>query len=278
MSDNTTQSASGSSSEANVQVATPPATTPKSQHEWTVHAINIHGLFFERWCQKVVAETPGWKVRSTNYPVEYPPPFIPLHSHESSLDIRAERKSSQEHLTLVIECKKNNPDFINWIFFPRNNLSVAQSEIAIARLVNTISDTNQPLNWTVSSGLMLSTTDMSVCNDARETRGDYLSYKKDKSNFTKTSNAAIQYAAYQAALACQAIHVEELHHSSTLGTAAKSDTFNPGLPWISQTIVPVICTTAELYVCWFDTADVDPNIGEIQYDKVTLEKVDSLVY
>src|SRR5207249_7851953 len=61
------------------------ATTPVSDHDWTVHSINIHGVFFERWCQKVVSETPGWSLDSTNYPVEFPSPNGPLASLSSGL-------------------------------------------------------------------------------------------------------------------------------------------------------------------------------------------------
>ena len=50
---------------------------PTSQEDWTVHALNIHGVFFERRCAEVVASVPDWKVVSTNYPVEYPPPNGP---------------------------------------------------------------------------------------------------------------------------------------------------------------------------------------------------------
>src|SRR2546425_12038665 len=95
------------------------ATTPVSDHDWTVHSINIHGVFFERWCQKVVSETQGWSLDSTNYPVEFPSPNGPLRGKESTLDIRASRVSGDHKLWLLIECKKNNPEFINWVFFSK---------------------------------------------------------------------------------------------------------------------------------------------------------------
>ncbi len=43
------------------------ARQPHSDEEWTIHSLNIHGTFFERWCQRVIAETPPWQVKSTNY-------------------------------------------------------------------------------------------------------------------------------------------------------------------------------------------------------------------
>jgi hypothetical protein len=32
-------------------------TPPGSDDEWAIHSINIHGVFFERWCQHAIAET-----------------------------------------------------------------------------------------------------------------------------------------------------------------------------------------------------------------------------
>ena len=48
--------------------------TLKREHDWTVHSINIHGFFFERWCQQAVSEAEGWTLNAVNYPVEFPPP------------------------------------------------------------------------------------------------------------------------------------------------------------------------------------------------------------
>src|SRR5205807_818830 len=52
-----------------------------------------------------------WSIRDTNCPVEY-------KGVASNLDIWAERACMASRLLLPIECKKNNPDFVDWIFFP----------------------------------------------------------------------------------------------------------------------------------------------------------------
>ena len=106
---------------------------PQSNHDWTIHSINIHGVFFERWCQRVVSEAPGWSLDSTNYPVEFPPPNGPIRGKESTLDIRASRRDADLAMVLLIECKKNNPEFVNWIFFrkvclPRDSFNISQVE------------------------------------------------------------------------------------------------------------------------------------------------------
>ncbi len=94
------------------------AAKAEEQKRATITALNIHGNFFERWCRSMVARTRGWRVRTTNYPVEFPPPSGPVRGHESNLDIRAEHAEGTNVLTLAVECKKHNPEFVDWIFFP----------------------------------------------------------------------------------------------------------------------------------------------------------------
>src|SRR5215216_6045661 len=88
---------------------------PQTDEEWTIHSLNIHGTFFERWCQRAISESPSWRPAKTNVPVSFP-----LEGgKESELDIQAEFNSSGLRVALLIECKKNNPDFVDWIFFPK---------------------------------------------------------------------------------------------------------------------------------------------------------------
>jgi hypothetical protein len=91
---------------------------PSTDSEWTIHSINIHGVFFERWCQQAIESVNGWKVEATQYPVDFISQNGRVRGNESALDIRAELNHESLHITLLIECKKNNPDFVNWIFFP----------------------------------------------------------------------------------------------------------------------------------------------------------------
>jgi hypothetical protein len=113
------------------------------------------------------------------------------------------------------------------------------------------------LEWITTSG-------------AWERRGNYLKYKKlnDK---TKTSNAAINQAAHQIALATEAIINEELVNSKTLSTHVK-------MPYKHQIIIPTIVTTAKLFICKFDPKDIDQRTGEISFSKTTLEQQHYLLY
>jgi hypothetical protein len=187
---------------------------PQTDGEWAIHSINIHGIFFERWCQRVVSQSPGWTLNSANYPVEFPPPNGPIRGKESTLDIRASRQVDNDKISLLIECKKNNPNFVDWVFFqkpifrPNRGFIVSQ--------VKNEPRASPALGWDTSSSLRHLATTYSVTDEARETRGSYGSLKAGEK--TKTSNASIQDAAYQIALAKQAIVGEDDNISRRLGS------------------------------------------------------------
>jgi len=202
---------------------------PSSEDEWTIHVINIHGVFFERWCQKFIADTKDWKIKSTNYPVEFPRPNRLLRGKESALDIRAERLHEKTLWTLLIECKKNNPDFVNWIFFPKPSSREKNAAFLLSTLQN-VPDQTPYVRRGTRTPLGQFYFSVPIADEARETRGSYIGYKKgDK---TKTANAAISEAAYQVALATQAICLEEGQFSSILGFGSPSGTTE--MPWNEQ--------------------------------------------
>jgi hypothetical protein len=230
--------------------------TPQTQHDWTVHSINIHGIFFERWCQHIVAEADGWNLDAVNYPVEFPPPNGPWRGKESTLDIRASRDIDDNRICLLIECKKNNPEFVDWIFFQKPSVR-SSKEFIVTEVGNTLRDPPAQ-GWNTASVLRHLTSTFPVADEARETRANYLEWKK-LGNKTKTSNSAIQDASYQVSLAKQAIVREDGQISEELGRSSTS----AAPPWRKKLYFPTIVTTASLFVCEFDPKEVDPGTGEI---------------
>lgn len=242
-----------------------------TQDDWTIHALNIHGVFFERRCAASIAETEKWKVLATNYPVEYPPPNGPWRGKESSLDVWA-RNDADKSLVIdaLIECKKANPEFVNWVFFPRSG-AVPAAKFHFANATNTPSPTGTG-PWTSGLQLRPGTTAIDLASDAREVRGDYL--KQQGGNKTKTSNAAIQEAAYQVALACRAIVSEE----SSLLEKARGSPEHPAPPWTGKAYIPIIATTAQLLRMDFSPKATDLATGEIAFADAKLTSVQSIVY
>lgn len=252
---------------------------PVTDNEWTIHALNIHGMFFERWCEATIEGVPGWTVRSTNYPVEYPHLRGALKGNESALDIRAQTWIGSLLLTLIIECKKNNPEFVNWIFFVRDRPPLGG--LAQIRIRNPspykmteATETFVAPRWDIETKVMrfLPDPNIAVCDEGREARGTYVAYKSGSK--TKTSNRAIAEAAYQVTLASRAIAAEEWKFSNAL---ARDDTEEDS-SFRRQVILPVIVTTARLFACRFDAQSVHPQNGEIPYDDASLDEVDALIY
>jgi hypothetical protein len=239
---------------------------PVTDHDWTIHSINIHGVFFERWCQSILEARKRWNRILSNYPVAYTSKHL---VKESALDIRAYTQVNAIRTTLLIECKKNNPDFIEWVFFSPNQKQ--NTNITFSALHNVPTDTN---TWNTSPILQGFYFDIPRVDEARETRGQYQSIGNDKRDKTKTSNGAISEAAYQIALATQAIHLEEAKFSQNESVAGKAW----HMPWGLQVFLPTIVTSARLFICEFDPSEVDPASGEVPYEKAKLNEQPYLIY
>lgn len=248
------------------------ASTPVTEHEWTVHSINIHGLFFERWCQQTVSEAKGWRLDSVNYPVEFPPPNGPIRGKESALDIRASSGPMDVQHCLLIECKKNNPEFVNWLFF-KKPVGRGEDGFIISRISNRPHEGGRE-GWDTSSSAIRGDFGLLVCDEAREVRGDYAAIKNAGTK-TKTSNAAIQEAAYQVALARQAVMMEDAHVCDTIGRCGP---FPATLPWRDRIYLATIVTTAHLWLCEFDAHEVTPKNGEIPFAKVNISAQQCLAF
>ncbi len=245
---------------------------PTTNEEWTIHALNIHGTFFERRCQQVIAQAKGWRIQSTNYPVEFP---ATGHGKASNLDIWAEGHIAQHALQLLVECKKNNPEFVDWIFFPTSPHRPIKTTVRVleSRFVPPTSPLD-PYHYDAFPLLRELLTDLVIADEARETREDYQSRNRNDRQLTKTSNTAITDAATQIALATQAILYQE---EQTLKKYFQRSPVNqPIRP--PPVFLPVIVTTANLFTCDFQDVDVDLNTGEIAFENVVLQSHPCLLY
>jgi hypothetical protein len=249
------------------------AANPSSQDEWTIHALNIHGAFFERRCAAAVSDTSSWKVLSTNYPVEFPPPNGPWRGKESSLDIWARRDhDSALVVDVLIECKKANPDLVNWVFFPKTN-SPSQPGFRFCQTINR-TDEGGSGSWLTETRLQVASAGMFMADEAREVRGDYAEPHGNNNKKTKTSNAAIQDAAHQIALAARAI----MHEEAVLLGKARASAQHPAPPWVSKAYIPVIATTANLFRVDFQPRAISIESGEIGLHDALLTPVQAMLY
>jgi hypothetical protein len=110
-----------------------------------------------------------------------------------------------------------------------------------------------------------------VANEARELRGQYEDLKRNE--ITRTSTKAIGEAAYQVALATHAIIDEQFR-----GTRDRSDDGKTVFDWERRLFMPVIATTAKLFLADFDPATVDSESGTIPTSALTLQPTEWLWY
>ena len=235
---------------------------PETEREWTIHSINIHGVFFERWCQQVIRDADGWWLEDSNYPVAFPPRNKEgLEPKESALDVRASSEYRKGKLNLLIECKKNNPEFIDWIFFKK--------DLRTATEVQAIKDPRNPQTGPAPHYFCQPFRTLPIADEARETRGTYQAYSDQRSNKTKTSNTAVTDASRQVALATQAIVYEDWRKIRENQGKGEHEI---------QCFFPLIVTSANLFICNFNPKDVSEGTGEIPFDKVELEEMPYLIY
>jgi hypothetical protein len=241
--------------------------TLTTDEEFTIQALTIHGAFFERKCQDVVRQTENWTVRDTNYPVEH-------QGKASNLDLWAEKTAAAARLSLPIECKKNNPEFIDWVFFPQ---SAHTDSASYVQGISLKAQVGKAGNWAIQPLLLRMQYDLVVCDEARETKGNYLLIK-NRQDRTKTSNTAITEAATQIAIAAQSILQQENQILQKLSSAIFNSQSGGMTPYTSFLCFPTIVTTANLYSCEFQEADVDLVTGEIPLDKAKLVKRPYLLF
>lgn len=245
----------------------PSESEPSNVDEWTTHALNIQGAIFERWAADAVRKSgSSWTVTATEYPVDFPPPEYGQKSHETALDLRADFTYPDKNaLALLIECKKNNPEFVDWIFFEANRSTPPVPHLLTYQItwINN-NPVKGPARQFGSCEFELTPT---VVDHASETRGTYDDPDTRKKN-TKTSMQAINDACHQVAIATQAIVHEEI-----------DPLYNPRAekPPV-LTFVPVIVTTAKLKVLQFDPYWASEETGEIPRNRASLRPVEWLQY
>jgi hypothetical protein len=247
---------------------------PQSDEEWIIHSLNIHGLFFERWCQSVIVRTGGFDLVASNKPVEFPPAGHAATTKESSLDIQAiHTYGNDARLTLTLECKKNNPSFVNWIFFPV--FQPRRHVLELSQIHNTAKQNGNHISWTVELDKTRTFLDEALifCDDARETRGSYQNTNSSPT-LTKTSNAAVSEAAYQVALASQAVLFELVVDNQRRSASGGQTSW----PENRHSLLPIIVTSAKLFTCRFDPKSVTPDLGEIPLKEADLVSQKFLVF
>lgn len=254
-------------------------TSNKTDHEYTVDALNIEGIFFERLCRDIINCNAPWRVSSVNYPVEFPPPSISGRGQQSSLDIRCDLPVNGNLLTLVIECKKADPSFHDWIFFQHRHFAehdtsptfpsatYNQTYSVIERVPDEGAST-----WTTTTSINQIGGQYALAEDAIETHGNYRLIKQH--DLTRVARDRITKASTQVALATRAL----LSEDEIISRELSGHTPTVRLQLRKTAYIPVIATTAKLKLCSFSASDVEIATGQIDSGKVRFIERPFLVY
>jgi hypothetical protein len=251
-----------------------PQQPPATEEEWMTHVLNIHGTPFEHLCQYHLRQSSDWTFKSSRYPVEFPPSYSPLVSQTktSELDLWGTCNPPGLKIELLVECKKNNPDYSDWIFFPVRYPTLPS--------LRTLEYLNRPWesgnSWAPNQKILYLVTphDIPTTDDGRETKGNYQARSQQSQNvrqrprdFTRTSNAAITDAANQIALATQALLHQERRNQEALAAGRVYP-----IPIWRHVFLPLVVTTARLWTCQFPADKVEITTGEIPLSEVQYQQ------
>jgi len=244
--------------------------TPTSDDDWKVHALNVHGGFFEQKVASIINDYNPKKLFfiTSEYPVR-------VAQEESRLDVLgfipySINPNSGSGIYLTIECKKHNADFVDWVFFPTIQNQLFGVDYSQCAFLKTYPYNNEFLVKTKIELSKKRYTNKPISGDSREVRGTY----KDVSNGikTKTSNSSITEASYQVTLATHSIINEHIRLNDENIKHNQNSLFGVYI------YVPVIVTTANLYLLDYKVDDIDTLTGEIAFDKTKLNPVNWLWY
>jgi hypothetical protein len=250
--------------------------TPASDHDWTIHSLNVHGTFFQNKIAYIVYNHNPNRLHflTTEYPVEFPPNNRRDESRLDVLGFIPAQFSKNSGVYLIIECKKCNPDFVDWVFYPTiQNQLIGYDDSRITVLRNCNVYINKQTGDISRAELGLTNRmsfDLQISGDCREARGSYDGVAKDKK--TKTSNASITDASYQVTLATHSIAMEQYKQNAESIKETGQQLFNNNI------YVPIIVTTANLFMINYDLKDIDLSTGEIPLDKAILKPLERLFY
>lgn len=222
-------------------------------HRKAVNALEEHGFLFQKRCvDEITYDQKRFSLESEDYAVS-------VGGEETTVDFILSAPGSLGKFYLVFECKRANPDYVSWVFpKPKDPLeptarflgtklfAIASGNIICLRLQTVLIDILDP-NKTpiVNCGLEVS------LNPGRQQR---------------SSNATTIYSACQQALTgiggLAVEHKKYMYHERS------------ELPHF---YVPVVITTADLYVTSYHRYEVDLRTGNLSAEKANTSPVDWVV-
>jgi hypothetical protein len=208
------------------------------------NALNEQGYLFQEACkyalEKYEQET-GWEVKAYEYPVS-------LAGEDTKVDIvlQAKRQSPPE-LYALVECKRADPSYIYWVF-GAPGLPFGDASCSTLGLECRETGSDRPYK----TNRLLTRLHFELLTHAAES---WLEVKRNSAKRASTpQNIENAFGQVLQGIAGFAYEQSNQRHKSRN---------------LFQTFfIPVVVTTASLYVAYYETKDIDLATGKISKDKV----------
>lgn len=212
--------------------------------ELLFNALNEQGYLFREACEHTLKSNEnatGWEVRASEYPVS-------LVGQDTRVDIVLRSKtSSSPELYALVECKRANPSYIYWLF----------------------GAPGLPFGEALCSTLGL---------ECRETRSDRL-YKTNRlltrlhfKVLTHGVESWLEVKRGSARRTSTPQNIENAFGQVLQGVGGfaheQFDQRHKSRDLFKTFFIPVVVTTASLYVAYYETKDIDLATGKVSKDKV----------
>lgn len=212
--------------------------------ELLFNALNEQGYLFQEACEHALKKSEkatGWEVRASEYPVS-------LEGQDTKVDIvlRSKIPSSPELYTLV-ECKRADPSYIYWLFgAPGLPFGGALCSTLGFECRETRSDRPYQANR------LLTQLHFKVLTYGAES---WLEVKRSSAKRVSTPQN-IENAFGQVLKGVGGFAQEQLAQRRKSRAVCKAF------------FIPIVVTTAQLYVAYYETKNIDLSTGKISEDKV----------
>jgi len=195
-----------------------------------------------------------------------------IELEETSIDVIGIASSSDDKLSflLCIECKKLDPEYVDWIFFdvkskqPMNLIAkniVSQGFVSLFKIPPTTKKSNEihvdlnKFNWDPFKHPH-SNSSLAISNE-----------KLDKNTY-KTKKSLVDNASRQIIKGMYGLILNKLQHQILTGDGYENFT---------EIFVPIVVTTANLKICKANPEDIDPKTGYTTKEP-EYENVDSIIF
>lgn len=226
-------------------------------------ALNWTGYFFQSWCEyQFRKDDSAWKVVESEHPVTFAHSDKRYPPKESVLDLWIRLKAGNDRnwddvdglaLHVLIEAKRAHPHLKDWVFFP----SWEGSPYSFRHIVR------QPKAIYLTETLRaFPASDRLRADMCREVASRYKNDKTLETQKSTTNN--IDDACYQISIATQCMLSTQ---STLLNKLSKRS---------NHIVIPMVVTTANLYMAKFERNKVDKSTGSI--NEVEYLPMDFVVY